>query len=322
MLATAALGVGGALNAATPVRAAEVCPLTATAPVAKWQTVYSYKAVTVCRGFDSSGIAVGDVQVVDFEAGGKMRVMSEPEPGQTPGTHQTEFDRKTGMGWFFWVQENVTAPPAGQLFSTTSSAPFDLVGTGSATMKFPEKKWNALMSLGSDTACHTMPDTGMSAKRFFGLSDPRVPGRQFPYVGNYDDPCQSDAATVTSEFSTYQGAPVSLFDATVAFHPLYELNTGRGRQAFLGTRSTDGLWTGTQDRAYVFTSSHSSSSYLTVAEARALLVNDFQTMYNIQLHGPAAGYHSVLDGRLAEASADDMSGVRGVPEVLVIYNAQ
>ncbi|HVF14064.1 MAG TPA: hypothetical protein VM942_05650 [Acidimicrobiales bacterium] len=289
--------------------------------MAKWQTVYSHKAVTVCRGFDIAGAHVGDVQVVDFEAGGKMRVMSEPEPGQEIGTSDTRFDRKTGLGWFWWAQANVTSPAAAQLFSATSGSPFSLDATGRATMKFPQKKWNTLMSSGSERACHNMPELGVTGKRYFGLSDPRLPGRQTPYIDQYEDPCQSAPATATAALSGYHGRPVSLFDATVAFHPQYETSTGQGRRAFIGTRSMDGMWEGTQDRAYVFTSSSIWPGYLTVGQARALLVNDFHTMYNLQLDGASSGYHSILDGASAQDASNDESGVRGVPEVLLIYNA-
>ena len=107
---------------------------------------------------------------------------------------------------------------------------------------------------------------------------------------------------------------MSLFDATVGFHPLHDTSDTPQQRTFLGTRSTDGLWHGTQDRAYLLT----SAVPLTLSEARDILAVDFSTMYNIQLSG---GHDTQFQSVAGDQESSDPSGDRPVPEVLVIYNA-
>ncbi len=315
-IVVAALSVAaGMFGAPSPASAEEgVCPSGASHPtIMSWATTYSDRAVTVCQAWDRASGKKVHVQVVDFEAGGKMRVMSDP---WEPAWDDTRFTTRTAWGWFDWVGDHVATPAPSRLFSVTNgsfSISQNVWMPESTSMSFPQKKWNTLTSWGIDEQCHY--HEGGSAKRYFGLSDPRTTGRQFPYIDTYDDPCQSNAATANEEFSSYQGKPVSLFDATVGYHPLVETSKGPQRQTFLGTLSTDGRWTGTQDRAYLLTSDFE----MTAAEARDILANDFGTMYNVQLSGGTDTQYQSVAGYMQ--SFEPGGRLREVPEVLVIYNA-
>ena len=269
-------------------------------------------AVTVCRGWDANHARVLDVQIVDFEAGGKMRVMSNPRPGQDLPANDVLYTPDVAPGWLSWMLGSVSSPPPSQLFSVTNGAPARDPFYGD-TMAFAQKKWNALVSLGAEQGCHFLPN-GASAKRYFGLSDPRGAGRQYAYIDTYDGACQSDKAEANREFSTYQGQPVNLFDATVGFHPLYGDATTAQRRTFIGTRDRDGGWTGTQDLAYLLT----SDQKLTVGQARDVLTRDFRTMYNLQLDGgPSTQYRT----RYGTGIDSDDGRPRQVPEVLALYDA-
>jgi hypothetical protein len=309
--------VGGAA-AAAPASAAEACPTRATAPVVRWESLDRWqqkKAVSLCRGFDANGARVMDVQIVDFAAGAKMRIMSQPI---WPGSSYTNFSPLTAAYWASWMKSFVSTPSPDLLVSATNGAPAHPthVGANGVGMAFPQKKWNAIASLGADSACHFLPGSLTSAKRYFGLSDPHGAGRQYPYIDTFDDPCQSSTSSVTRGFSTYRGQPVDLFDATVGFHPLYGDEASRQRRTFVGTRSTDGLWGGTQDVAYLLT----SDQPLTIGEARGVLTADFHTMYNVRLDGDGATQYSApgLFGHGIDSSDEPD---REVPEALAVYDA-
>jgi len=313
-LAAASAVAFGVFGGAPPARAEVPCPQYSHLPaIDHWETTYEQKAVTLCQAYDATGNVLVHVQIVDFEAGGKMRVMSEP---WEPAYNGTRFASRTADQWFPWVQRNVGTPAPGTLFSVTNGSFHSRtppnVAPQATMMQFPEKKWNGLTSLGDDDTCYTYE--GASAKRYFGLSDPRSTGRQFAYIDTFDEPCETDERVVNEELSSYRGQPVRLFDATVGLHPLYGDPDFRYRRTFVGTLSTDRLWHGTQDRAYLLT----SEIGLTAPEARDILAQDFGTMYNLQLAG---GYDTQYEAITGGLPSSDPAGPREIPEVLVIYNA-
>ena len=135
-----------------------------------------------------------DVQIADFQAGAKMRVMSEPYANQTLPSNSTSTGpnrRRLAL-----VDAGArTPPPSTQLFSVTNGAPSEpSCRTAAGTRcRFPRRSGTP-SSASAMTTSATLPDNGMSAKRYFGLSDPRGTGRQYPYIDTYDDACQSDHA--------------------------------------------------------------------------------------------------------------------------------
>jgi len=232
--------------------------------------------------------------------------MSEVAAGSPVGTASTQFVKRTSKQWYDWIKAgNVGTPPAAQLFSVTNASLFrSFVPWNTSAMSFPQKKWNSITSTGEDPNCHLID--GSSAKRMFGLSDPRAAGRQNAYMNTFNQGCKADFNTVSTQFSGY-------FDAVVAYHPIYDNETTTTRRTYLGTKNLGGYWTLPQDIAYVLTSTAS----ITNVRAREILTNDFGSMWTMQLDGGGSTqyYHA------AYTDGDDGWGARAVPEVLAIYAA-
>jgi len=296
------------LSAGT-AQAALSCPARSIHPaIASWRMDAQGNGVYMCRGRDSSGNYMGvTVQMVDFTAGAKMRVMSEVAAGSPVGTASTQFVKRKSKEWYDWIKAgNVGTPPASQLFSVTNASLFRSAFWGNTSaMSFPQKKWSSITSTGEDPNCHLI--NGSSAKRMFGLSDPRAAGRQNAYMNTFNQGCKADFNTASTQLSGY-------FDAVVAYHPIYGVDeTTTDNRTYLGTKNLGGYWTLPQDIAYVLT----STAHITTVRAREILTNDFGSMWTMQLDGGGSTqyYHA------AYSDADYGWGPRAVPEVLAIYAA-
>lgn len=280
------------------------CPQSSVLPgLAFWQLDTQANGVFMCRGKNSNGQYMGvTVQVVDFRLGAKMRVMSEVSAGSPMGQPDTQFVKRTVQDWYTWTQQgNVTVPPTQRLFSVTNASLFTWALPGTTSMSFPQKKWNTVTSTGKETRCHEIGED--SGKRFFALSDPQGAGRQYARINVFNDGCQADINSVNAQLGGF-------FDATVAYHPIYGNETTTDNRTFVGTMNQYGYWNQPQDVAYVLT----SSAYLTVVQARDILVQDFGAMWTMQLDGGGStGYY--------HANFSDRPNARSVPEVLVIYSA-
>ena len=303
-----------------------------------WELAYPGAAVSVCRGWDcDSGHCdlVATVQVVNLAAGARMRVISELAPGWSAGTHNSQFNKRTAAGWYDWTKANVSSPPGGRLFSVANGSFFKcnhlvlggcFTGADNITaLSFPQKKWNTITSLGAEARCYPI-DPDRRGKRLFALSAP-YNDRQLAYIDTYYDNCQSDAAFVAQELSTYQGRPASLFDATVGLYPTYGEEDELERRTFIGTRNLAGRWSEAQDVVYLLT----SATDITVVDARAILADDFGAMYTMQLDsGDSTQLHACSGGCSSEGSYRDAIlswdwlwlGERPIPEVLAVYDVQ
>lgn len=325
-------------------RPVEGCPTSTTGRLGIdfWQTSYAGNAVTVCTAWDGEE-RVAVVQIVNFDAGAKMRVMSEAFDDPPLGTTETRFKKRTSQEWHEWIQSSVATPPAAQLFSVTNGSFFmcsdgfegctlaDIGSGASSRLSFPEKKWNAITSLGAETWCYDMTPAEPHGKRVFALSDPRGTGKQSAFIDTFNDNCQSTWASASAELSSFQGQPANFFDATVGLHPTYgpdsTVDCLVGCQdghcpdvcdlrTFVATRHTQRRWTAPQNRAYLFTSERPMKN----ADARSILAEDFGTMYAMQLDsGGSTQFYAEGPGYVD--SLHDPAWTRIVPEVLVVYDA-
>jgi len=295
------------LSAGT-AQAALSCPARSIHPaIASWRMDAQGNGVYMCRGRDSSGNYMGvTVQMVDFTAGAKMRVMSEVAAGSPVGTASTQFVKRTSKQWYDWIKAgNVGTPPAAQLFSVTNASLFRPFLGNTSAMSFPQKKWNSITSTGEDPTCYLID--GSSAKRMFGLSDPRAAGRQNAYMNTFNQGCKADFNTASTQLSGY-------FDAVVAYHPSYGDKTTTDKRTYLGTKNLGGYWTLPQDIAYVLT----STAPITNVRAREILTNDFGSMWTLQLDG--GGSTQYYHGAYTDPYYP-LGETRAVPEVLAIYAA-
>ncbi|QRK11154.1 hypothetical protein JQX13_14405 [Archangium violaceum] len=308
-LVAVALGVfAGAAQAQSP------CPSQSIHPeIYRWELDAQGKGVYLCRAKDGYGnFKHITVQVVDLAAGAKMRIMSEVAPGSPIGTSETLFVKRTAQEWYNWIKlGNATVPPIAQLFSVTSGSFTMPTAAATAHLSFAEKKWGIITTTGNDPVCYYMDD-GSSAKRMFGLSDPRAAGQQFAAIRPFDVACQAGATPVNNAFSGY-------FDALVGFHPLYGDATRRTNRSFIGSKRKDGAWAEgkDQDVVYLLTSTTPTSPMpaLTLNEAHKILANDFGAQWTVQLAGGG-------DAQYFHQGFEDPSPNKvPVPEVLVVYQA-
>jgi Phosphodiester glycosidase len=308
---------------------AEQCPssLNHCAGIQSWRAAHTGRAVTVCHGLDGSGQLVAVVQMVNFSAGAKMRVVSLPAASSGFGTPDTLFEKKSIRGWYDWTKANVTSPSGSLLLSVTNGAPFMSYTSEPDKMSFPQKKWNTITSTGAEM--HDYNDyPGAPGKRVFALSDPRSSAPQIPYIEPFGYGGRANELTVIAELAIYQGRPVRYFDATVALHPDYgneseESEHYHDPRTYIATRDTTGRWSGDQNRVYLLTTRMS----ITIDDARLILVEDFKAMYTMQLDGGGSTrFYGCNDGcpsegRCYQESFPDQQAGRPVPEVLAIYDA-
>jgi hypothetical protein len=301
---------------ATPATtfAAETCPASSTSPIIdEWKEVYRNRGVTLCKGVEYT--IVGErlrayVQIVDFNEGAKMRIMSEVAPPSTPGNPATTFRVRTAADWYPWVKLNVSTPNPSLVFSTTNAS-FHVNPDVDTPLSLPHKKWNQVLSTGW-ALTHPGDVAWLAPKRKFGLGHPsNTP--QTAYMAPFPSaPPANTTYTLTDVLNGLNG----YWDGIVGVDPQHEFVPGqKARRTMLGLRDLSGCWGCPQDRAYILT----TAATFTVPDARDILATDFNTMWNIQLDGGNSTQLESAYGTITSGLC--YINCRAVPDVLVVYLA-
>jgi hypothetical protein len=301
-LILAALLVGSILPlSAGPVAALEGCPNGGSEPVTKWVQVYKARGVTFCRGMGgpSAQVKVAYLQIVDFDANAKMRVVSTVA-ANTPvprGNAGTTFTKRTAQTWFTQMGSIISPPPGGALFSTTNAGFFvDTSSSATTALSLPEKTGGSTSSQGI-ALLNQSDDAWEANKRAFGLGNVNATPQLF---GNYDfgDPNNSH------HYTAVMASLPCCWDATVAFDWNQDSGDQWASRTFLGTNRTTGK------RVYILT----LMTHSTLQQAKDILDNTTQATGFIQLDG---GGSTQMYNNLG--TGDTASNSRAVPEVLAVY---
>ena len=289
LAAALALVVGATPFAARTAFALQGCPAFGTSYIQSWSTAYINRGVTMCLGIDYSGQAAVWLQIVDFSAGAKMRVVSQVASGSTPGTPDTLFNKRSAYDWYNWISSNITTPPSSRLFSTTNASFFITTSGTTTALSLPEKMANSVRSQGYALTHHTDP-AWPATKRKFALGDPNSTPQTFV---SSTFPTSYTATDITNGFSGY-------YDGTIALDALY--GDVFARKTMLGFNGS---------RVYILT----TLSLYYLSQARSILRDNFSTANEIQLDGGNSTQMNSNYGVLTSSSN------RVVPDVLAVYLA-
>jgi hypothetical protein len=136
LAASILLAVPGLVVRAGPAAAAlQNCP--APSNGFTWTLQFQSRGVTLCSGQSSSSSAV--MQIIDFNAGAKVRVETTLPAGEQPGNPRTQFIKRSGGGWWDWIKALPTAPSGDRLFSVMNASFF--IDTISSTTALSMPAW-------------------------------------------------------------------------------------------------------------------------------------------------------------------------------------
>lgn len=274
------------------------------------------RGVTLCRGDLAEGpppeTPAALVQIVDFAAGAKLRLISEPVDPQSPPAEDSVYRKREAFEWFSYIQSNVPIPAPGRLFSTTNASFFTNTSDSETPLSLPEL---TRFKFPGSPVIDPVATFGLA---FFDNSDPAWVGLKrglrvganlettqnvelFDFPTNYDIADIADAFDLGATEGPACGIGVSCLDATVAFHPSYDSGEDSARRTYVGIDATN--------KVYVL----AATVGLTFSEAQDIL-GSFGSVAEVQLDGGGStqtfdistgGFRSVIQ--------------RPVPDVLAVY---
>nr|WP_246221306.1 phosphodiester glycosidase family protein [Phytoactinopolyspora mesophila] len=258
------------------------------------------------------------LQIVDLEAGAKLRLVSEAVTLGAPPAGDNLFHKRTAEEWFGWIHSDLTQvlDPA-RLFSTTNASYFTDVSSDDTMLSLPgmtqqeipgfpfpihKTTYGWAYGCNVDPSCETDDPAWDAAKRALVIGQPtgstqEVLIKEFPTNYDVDD----------VEEAFVDGVPgLRFFDGTVAFQPLDEVSgPGTSRRTFAGT---DG------SKVYIL----DTIVGFTVNDAQDI-IRSFGSLTGIQLDGGGSTQMYYVNPD-TQGDGGIWSHVgRTVPDVLAVY---
>lgn len=311
-VAAGALLTGGILAAlpasSEPAAVQDDCTPFVSNDIENWSTIYSGRGVTACLGTGIIGEPRAYIQIVDLEAGAKLRLISEETTSPWFPQNPDLFAKRRVVEWHDWIKDNVSFPDSSRLFST-SNASFFVDDSGDETrislphMVHDQRVWGTSHSYG-----HAFYDNGDPAwgalKRALVIGDPLTAAAQHVEISEFPTHyTQSDVLTAFDCLPVCGFGPRKIWDGTVGFQPLYGVVDPERQRTFVGVVGSKVIILNAED-------------FLTLGQAQNI-VQSFGSQMSIQLDG----------GRSSQVHIDTPDGVRAgfgfrdVPDVLAVYLA-
>jgi hypothetical protein len=327
-----AIGAHAAVPASTQPAVAQqdVCTPSGPNPVSTWKTIVSTRGVTLCRGYEPPGISKAWVQIVDLNAGAKIRLINEGcqscPYSDTYRFTDYRYNKRTASDWFDWINRHVDTPEPGRLFSTSNASFFpDTEFNETSPITLPESHHKATFPDGSIYFHHTWGwafDTCPHKPRFchddarwkapkiaLSLADhtaPRQNVRMLPFPKHYrDKDVISLQGLADPDFERLEG------DSIVGLTPTF-VGEETARRTFVGVNHD------IADTVYIL----NTNEFFTVGDAQSIL-ESFGAVFTMQLDGGASTQLYGPDWN-GDGDRDTLVGSyigREVPDTLAVYLA-
>jgi Phosphodiester glycosidase len=303
--------------------------------VPNWQQTFSQRGVTLCQGNGADGVDDAYVQIIDLNAGAKIRLASDPceacgiaDPFN-PRFTDLKYNKRTAPEWFTWVKDNVDLPGPDRLFSTSNGSFF----RGSSGNTVPEQislpEMHNVVNLPDgaqsvwtwgwafDTCpenpepfCHVDPGWNNGPKKAIHFGDTTATKQNVQIL---DFPRHYEDGNVQALFFGVLGDELRIKgDATVGYTT--EANSATDRRTFVGTDLA-------RNTVYILNTSEQFNNF----DTSQILASFGGSGNQIQLDGGGSTQLAVdanLDGIPGTVvESDDIFGERTVPDTLAVYLA-